>query len=64
MVGEYEDSLRLDYLKRLNERYEGWIDNYKSNLLVVNIDDINYIDSQEDLGEVINKVQAELHGLF
>ena len=62
---EYEQNLRLDYLKRLNERYEAWISTYEDGkLLIIDIDKFNFADNQEDLGEVINKVQAELFGLF
>ncbi len=62
---EYEENLRLDYLKRLNERYEAWISTYKEgNLLIIDVDKINFEDNPEELGEVINKVSAELHGLF
>ena len=62
---EYENSISIDYLSRLNERYEAWIHGYdKGNLLVIDVDDINFVDDPEDLGEVINKIDAELHGLF
>ncbi|MHB1278084.1 MAG: deoxynucleoside kinase [Bacteroidia bacterium] len=62
---EYEDSIRLDYLKRLNERYEAWISTYnKGKLLVLNIDDLDINNNPEDLGTVISKIDAELHGLF
>lgn len=62
---DYEESIRLDYLKRLNERYEAWISTYdKGKLLVVNIDDNNFIENQEDLGQIIHKIDTELHGLF
>jgi len=62
---EYEEAIRLDYLKRLNERYEAWISTYDSgNLLIVDVDDLNFIEDQEDLGTIINKIDAELHGLF
>lgn len=62
---EYEDSIRLDYLKRLNERYEAWISTYnKGKLLVLNIDDLDINNNPEDLGIVISKIDAELHGLF
>ncbi|MBI1221679.1 MAG: deoxynucleoside kinase [Bacteroidetes bacterium] len=62
---EYEDSIRLDYLKRLNERYEAWISTYnKGKLLILNIDDLNIHDNPEDLGTVISKIDAEIHGLF
>lgn len=62
---EYESSIRLDYLNRLNERYEAWISEYdKGKLLVIDVDNLNFIDSQEDLGSVINKVEGEVNGLF
>lgn len=62
---EYEDSIRLDYLKRLNERYEAWISTYnKGKLLILNIDDLNIHENPEDLGTVISKIDAEIHGLF
>lgn len=62
---EYENSISIDYLSRLNERYEAWVHNYnKGNLLIIDVDHINFVDNPEDLGEVINKIDAELHGLF
>ncbi len=62
---EYEENLRLDYLKRLNEYYEAWISKYNAGpLLIIDIDKTNFADKKEHLGDVIKKVQAELHGLF
>lgn len=62
---EYENSIRLDYLKKLNERYEEWISGYEhGKLLVVDVDRIKFSERPEDLGEVIQKIDAEIHGLF
>jgi deoxyadenosine/deoxycytidine kinase len=62
---EYENSIRLDYLKRLNERYEAWIDSYTlGKLLIIDVDNNNFSENPEDLGKVINSIQAEIHGLF
>lgn len=62
---DYEGSMSLDYLKRLNERYESWIDSYTDgNLLIINADEIDFKKNPEDLGTVLNQVQAELGGLF
>lgn len=62
---EYENSISIDYLSRLNERYEAWVHNYdKGNLLIVDVDNINFVDNPEDLGAVINKIDAEINGLF
>jgi deoxyadenosine/deoxycytidine kinase len=62
---EYESSIRLDYLKGLNERYEEWIASYKlGKLLIVDVDNLNIEENPEHLGEVIERINAELHGLF
>ncbi len=62
---KYEDAIRLDYLKRLNERYEGWIDSYElGKLLIVDVDKTNFIENKEDLSSVISKIDAEFNGLF
>lgn len=62
---DYENSISIDYLSRLNERYEAWIHNYtKGNLLIIDVDNINFVDEPEDLGGIINRIDAELHGLF
>ncbi|MFY0673839.1 MAG: deoxynucleoside kinase [Bacteroidia bacterium] len=61
---EYEDSLRLDYLKKLNAKYDSWIESYTGRLLVVNVDDLNFADKTEDLGEIINRIESERVGLF
>ena len=57
--------MSLDYLKRLNERYESWINEYNDgNLLIINANEVDFKNNPEDLGKVVNMVQAELHGLF
>lgn len=62
---EYENNIRLDYLKRLNERYEAWIQSYnKGKLLIIDVDEIDFIKYKPDLSSVIDKVDAEIHGLF
>ena len=62
---KYENSIRLDYLKRLNERYEAWVESYNlGKLLIVDADNYNFPDNPEDLSTVIDKINAELHGLF
>ncbi len=62
---DYEGSISIDYLKKLNERYEQWAAGYKnSKLLIINSDEVDFINKPEDLGAIIVKVQAELHGLF
>ncbi|NOX47935.1 MAG: deoxynucleoside kinase, partial [Chlorobi bacterium] len=62
---DYEEAIRLDYLKKLNERYETWIEGYKlGKLLIVDVDNIDIQDNPEDLGVIIEKINAQLHGLF
>lgn len=62
---EYENSIRLDYLKQLNERYEAWINRYsEGKLLIINVDKIDITNSPEDLSSVIDKIDAQIHGLF
>lgn len=61
----YEDSIRLSYLENLNEKYEKWISNYTAGkLLVVDVNTIKFAERPEDFGEIINKIDAELYGLF
>ncbi len=62
---EYEENIRLDYLKRLNDFYQKWIGEYKEGrLLIIDVDKLKFGEREEDLGEVIRRVDAELHGLF
>ena len=62
---DYETSISIDYLKRLNERYEAWISTYdKGKLLIIDVDDNKFHREPEDLGKVIQAIDAEIHGLF
>ncbi len=62
---DYENSISIDYLSRLNERYEAWISKYtKGKLLIIDVDNLDFVDKPEDLGTIINKIDAEINGLF
>jgi deoxyadenosine/deoxycytidine kinase len=62
---DYENSISIDYLSRLNERYEAWVTTYtKGKLLIIDVDDIDFVNNPEDLGNIINRIDAELNGLF
>ena len=62
---EYENSIRLDYLKQLNERYEAWINRYADGkILTISVDKIDITNTPEDLSSVIDKIDAQIHGLF
>ncbi|MCR4966026.1 MAG: deoxynucleoside kinase [Bacteroidales bacterium] len=61
----YEDTIRYSYLENLNERYNKWIDNYKDGkLLIVDVNTTKFAERPEDFGSVIEKIDAELFGLF
>jgi deoxyadenosine/deoxycytidine kinase len=62
---EYEENIRLDYLKRLNEYYNKWIESYKEGpLLIVNVDKNKFAEHEEDFGYIIQKIDSQLYGLF
>lgn len=62
---EYENNLRLDYLKNLNDRYDEWIETYKrGKLLIINADQLDFMKNKSDLSVIIDKVDAQIHGLF
>lgn len=62
---EYESAIRIDYLKNLNDMYEEWAENYKlSKMLIIDVDNLKVDENAEHLAVVIDKVNAELHGLF
>ena len=58
---EYENSISIEYLSRLNERYEAWIHNYKKgSLLVIDIDDLDFVENKEDLKEIISLIDKKM----
>jgi len=62
---DYESSIRIDYLKQLNERYEAWVNRYKAGkLLIIDVDRIDFQSNPEDLSNVIDRIDAQIHGLF
>ena len=62
---EYEENIRLDYLKKLNEYYNKWIEGYKEGpLLIIDCDKNKFGENDEDFGEIISKVDGMLYGLF
>ncbi|MBI2966644.1 MAG: deoxynucleoside kinase [Bacteroidetes bacterium] len=61
----FESGIRLDYLKRLNERYEAWITSYDiGRLLIIDVDTNKFSENKEHLGQIIRMIDGELHGLF
>ncbi len=62
---KYEDNIRLDYLKRLNERYEAWVEAYNNGkMLIIEADHYDFLSNPDHLREVIDKIDANLYGLF
>ncbi|GAA4088080.1 deoxynucleoside kinase [Mucilaginibacter panaciglaebae] len=62
---EYEIGIRIDYLSKLNEKYDKWINNYKlGKLLVLDKDNLDFANNPEDLGTIIQMVEREINGLF
>ncbi|RYY88241.1 MAG: deoxynucleoside kinase [Chitinophagaceae bacterium] len=62
---DYEENIRLDYLKRLNDYYNKWIESYKEGpLLIINGDENKFGERPEDFGKIVNLIDAELFGLF
>jgi deoxyadenosine/deoxycytidine kinase len=62
---EYENGIRIDYLKGLNERYEKWIENYKDGpKLIIDVDELKFEDHPDDLNQIIDRIDAQLFGLF
>ncbi|MBN09765.1 MAG: deoxynucleoside kinase [Flavobacteriaceae bacterium] len=58
---EYENSISIEYLSRLNERYEAWISTYdKGELLIIDVDDIDFVDNKEDLNKIIQAIDEKL----
>jgi len=61
---DYEQSISIDYLSGLNEKYENWIKDYKGNLLIVDADNIKFGNRPEDFEKVTDMIDAQLYGLF
>lgn len=61
----YENGISIDYLNRLNGRYEDWIKGYdKGKLLIFDVDNLDFVENPEDLGSIVNRIDAEINGLF
>jgi deoxyadenosine/deoxycytidine kinase len=62
---DFEYSIRLDYLRKLNKNYEKWINNYKDGrLLVVDVNQIDFVENVDDFSDIVNKVDLEINNLF
>lgn len=61
---DYENTIRIEYLERLNKLYEDWIDRYPHEKLIIDTDDLDFVNDQQDLGRIIELVEQRLFGLF
>lgn len=62
---DYEELIRIEYLKNLNEHYEGWIGDYKlGKLLVIDVNNLDFVKNIEDYAYILEKVDFEVNGLF
>ncbi len=62
---EFENSIRIDYLKGLNELYEEWVESYQDGkMIIVNVDEYDFEKDPQALSYVIDRIRGELQGLF
>ena len=61
---EYENTIRIEYLERLNRLYEDWIDRYDQQKLIIDTDNLDFVNNQDDLGKVLELIEQRLFGLF
>ena len=62
---DYENAIRLDYLKNLNEHYTQWIDTYDlGKLLIIDVDELDFVAEPDDFSNIVERIDAEIHGLF
>ena len=61
---DFEQSMRIDYLKGLNDRYENWIKGYKGKLLIIDGDNIDFESNPKDFNTIADSIDSELYGLF
>ncbi|MEX0646698.1 MAG: deoxynucleoside kinase [Balneolaceae bacterium] len=61
---DYENTIRIEYLERLNSLYEDWISRYEHEKLIIDTDNLDFVNNQEDLGKVIELIEQRLYGLF
>ena len=61
---EFENSISIDYLSRLNERYEAWIHNYdKGKLLIIDVDELDFVDTAADMKSIIDRIDSKVKEL-
>lgn len=62
---DYEEAIRIDYLKNLNVHYEDWIASYKlGRLLIIDVNNLDFVANPEDFAEIVSRIDVEINGLF
>ena len=61
---DYEQSISIEYLGGLNQRYEQWIAAYKGKLIIIDADQLDFLNRPEDFATITDRIDAELYGLF
>ena len=61
---DYEQTISIEYLSGLNQRYEEWIANYKGRLIEIDADNLDFLNRPEDFALITDRIDAELYGLF
>jgi len=58
---EFENSISIDYLSRLNERYEAWTSTYdKGKIIIIDVDEIDFVESKADLNSIISEIDKAI----
>ena len=58
---DYENSISIEYLSRLNERYEAWISTYdKDKMVIIDVDDLDFVENKKDLESLISEIDKSL----
>ena len=61
---EYEQTMSIEYLAGLNERYDAWMSSYKGKVLVIEADDLDFLNRPEDFASITDRIDSCLYGLF
>jgi len=62
---DYENAIRIDYLKNLNQHYADWIKSYDlGKVLIIDVNKVDFVSKPEDFADIVSKIDVELHGLF
>lgn len=62
---EFENTIRIEYLQRLNKHYEDWVQRYDLGpKVIIEVDEMDFVNDEKDQSEIISRVESRLYGLF